>query len=171
MYKVYNHGQVHIIIRTSLYLDYVSGTKLTLVGYGEYMNLAVDQYSDVPRKGDIVPVSFTECKKFLCGGYECNYDVTRFVFCSSNEKGLPGPCNADPGAPVFNIQEDGTRILVGQAAGTNGGGDGYCDNGTFLYTDLAPFVGWIHRRISNCGNYPGNRQLNHDKPSTVPCPP
>ena len=148
----------------------VSGTKLTLVGYGEYMNCAYNQFAVVPRKGEIETVSFEECKEFLCEGRECpNFDVSRFVFCSSNAEGLVGPCNIDPGAPVFLIRHDGAHILTGIGAGTSGGQHGICNNGTFLYMDLAPFVGWIHRRISHCGNYPINRRLNFDKPSTVPC--
>ena len=127
----------------------------------------------MPRKGEVQTLPFKECQKSLCGGIECDFDIPKSVLCSSNEDGLVGPCNADPGAPVFFIKEDGAHILVGHTVGTVGGGPGRCNNNTYLYTDLAPFVGWIHRRISDCGNYPKNRQLNYDKPSTIapfPCP-
>ena len=72
-------------------------------------------------------------------------------------KGISGPCGGDAGAPVFLINEkDGSRSQVGHAVGLSGASYGRCDNRSFNYVDLAPFAGWIHRRISGCGNYPIN---------------
>lgn len=63
--------------------------------------------------------------------------------------GISEPCGGDAGALLFIINEkDGSRLQVGQASGISGASFGPCDNRTFIYTDLAPFWGWIHRRIS-----------------------
>ena len=163
-------AQVPVITTIIPYRSLAAGTKLTVVGYGEYKNYAIGQYSDVPRKGEITTISFAECKKSLCGGRDCNVDVKNVVICSSNKEGLSGPCAGDAGAPAFFIREDGAHVLAGIAAGTVGGAFGICNNGTFLFADLAPFVGWIHRRISHCGNYAKNKGLDFDQPSVVPCP-
>ena len=83
---------------------------------------------------------------------------------------LQGPCGGDAGAPAFLVK-NGTRTQIGHAAGTNGATDGICGgpNGTrgFLYVDYAPFVGWIHRRISGCGNYPVNKLFKFNNKSAI----
>ena len=141
----------------------IAGTQLTLVGYGITKNYAPYQYSDVPTKGKIIPLTYEECLRHLGPA-----SITRYTLCSSNKVGLAGPCGGDPGAPLFLINEkDGTRSQVGHVTGGDGATFGRCDNGTYWYVDFAPFVGCIHRRISGCGNYPINTIFKTATP--IPC--
>ena len=95
--------------------------------------------------------------------------ITRFTLCSPS-MGVRGPCTGDAGGPLYLINEqDGIRTQVGHATGAQAEIGGECDYKTYTYTDLSPFLGWIHRRISGCGNYPINKGFVHDKPSPQKC--
>ena len=78
---------------------------------------------------------------------------------------LQGPCDGDAGAPAFLVV-NGTRTQVGHAVGSSGASnDGLCGEDIgFMYVDYAPFVGWIHRRISDCGNFPASKRISYEKP-------
>ena len=141
----------------------ISGTQLTLVGYGITKNFALYNYSQVPTKANITLLTYEECLKQDCVSSCETPSINRYNLCSSNRMGISGPCGGDAGAPVFLIDEkDGTRSQVGHATGFSGATHGRCDNRSFYYMDLAPFAGWIHRRISECGNYPVNKRFKYN---------
>ena len=76
---------------------------------------------------------------------------------------MPGPCDGDAGAPLF-IEMDGIPTLVAQATSSSQlDGAPACGVTGNRYMDLVPFQGWIHRRISGCGNYPLNKRFEFGK--------
>ena len=145
----------------------IAGTHLTLVGYGITKNYARYNYSQVPTKANVTLLTYEQCLKQYCPS--CTRpSFTKYTLCSTNTVGVSGPCGGDAGAPVFLINEkDGTHSQVGHAVGTSGASYGRCDNRSFLYVDLAPFAGWIHRRISGCGNNPIHKDFIYNDPKAT----
>ena len=97
----------------------------------------------------LVPVD--ECKK----AREQQLNVTIIPLhqiCTRNVDGMRAD-HGDSGGPIFQLLEK------------NNGHSGYVQMGVVssaagnthvLYTDVSHFVGWLHRRVSGCGNHPFN---------------
>ena len=82
--------------------------------------------------------------------------------CSSDKDGAaPGP--GDSGSPLFQLREkdkvESGYFLLGLVTGPGG-------NDHELYTKVADSAGWIHRRISGCGNHPTSK--HHFSNATPP---
>ena len=130
-----------------------------MVGTGKYFDdKYLGNYSDVPRKGTVIIRSYEDCRKFP----QYSFAWSRKNLCSFNNE-TSGPCDGDMGAPLFIWRDNGadgkqmTLVQVGVAVGTVGAGVRQnCTESAFIYTDLAYYAGWIHRRVSGCGNFPYN---------------
>ena len=121
--------------------------------------------SDVPggptpalREAKTLLVPLDECKK----AREEYYNVTvvlRYQICTRHVDGMRAN-NADSGGPIFQLKEKDNIHkgyvqlgIVSTRAGAN----------HVLYTEVSHFVGWIHRRVSGCGNHPfNNRYFSND---------
>ena len=104
------------------------------------------------REGQVRLVPLDECKK----AKEAERNLT-LVFknqlCTSNKDGA-SPGGGDSGSPMFQLREKGKiesgYFLLGLVTGPAG-------DHHELYTKVADYVGWIHRRISGCGNHPSSK--------------
>ena len=138
------------------------GTKAIIVGTGAFdgNKTIPGNQSDVPRKGIVTIRSYEDCRKHP----EYKFKWSRKNLCSFNNE-TSGPCNGDVGAPLFVWRDRGsdgkpkTLVQAGVAVGTVASGGPACREAAFIYTDVSLYVGWIHRRISGCGNFPYNTDL------------
>ena len=69
------------------------------------------------------------------------------VICTRQDGG--GVCFGDSGSPLYVWTKNVTWTQVGIVSGGTS-----CNNGLGLFVKISHFVGWIHRRISGCGNFP-----------------
>ena len=137
------------------------GTVAILVGTGKFLDdQSSHDFSDVPLKGKVIIRSYEDCKK----DPEYRPKWPRTYLCSFRNE-THGPCDGDAGSPLFVWQDadaDGKRkilVQVGHAVETSGSNrPNRCTASAFIYTGLSQYVGWIHRRVSGCGNYPYNTQ-------------
>ena len=104
------------------------------------------------REGKVVLVPLDECKKALEKGRQKPV-VLRNQLCTSDKDGA-APGHGDSGSPLFQPREkdkiESGYFLRGLVTGPAG-------NDHELYTKVADYAGWIHRRISGCGNHPTSK--------------
>ena len=99
-------------------------------------------------------VTNEECNQWLKKFGRPNYQVSKLITCTRQERNS-GWCWNDQGAPLFLIKNESYMVQVGIASvrpaySAPCGVDGYMT----LYTRVSEYLGWIHRRISSCGNHP-----------------
>ena len=111
-------------------------------------------YGDVRLKEVYNPlVTNEECDKWL-KTIRPWYEITKLAFCSRYVDGM-GWCQGDYGVPLFLIKNESYMVQIGIASvrpfySASCARDGHMA----MYTRVLEYLGWIHRRISNCGNHP-----------------
>ena len=116
-------------------------------------------------EGNVTIVAFSECFG--------DVSKTKHAICTRHENGTHA-AHGDSGGPIFQLKEKGNihsgYVQLGVANGYTGPMEKFV-----FYADVAPYVGWIHRRISGCGNHPFNKYVqtnNTHRPSpTFPTKP
>ena len=76
------------------------------------------------------------------------------LLCTRQDGG--GVCFGDSGSPLYVWTNNVTWTQVGIASAATG-----CNHGVGIFVKISHYVGWIHRRISGCGNFPTSR---YDQP-------
>ena len=106
------------------------------------------------REGKVHLVPLDECKKAQ-EEEEQKPVVLKNQLCTSIKNGGAAPGGGDSGSPMFQLRvkykvESGYFLLglVSRPAGRH----------HEVYTKVADFAGWIHRRISGCGNHPTSKR-------------
>ena len=94
-----------------------------------------------------------ECDKYV-KTLRPYYEITKLITCTRYVDRM-GWCVGDNGAPLFMIKNESYMVQVGIASvrvkyDTSCAPDGHMA----LYTRVSEYLGWIHRRISGCGNHP-----------------
>ena len=74
--------------------------------------------------------------------------ASELILCTRKDV-IGGVCHGDSGSPLYVW----TKNVSWTQWGTVSGGTS-CFDGHGLFTKISYYVGWIHRRISGCGNYP-----------------
>ena len=91
-----------------------------------------------------------------------NVQLTDLYMCTNETNGR-GACIGDQGCPLFLIKNESYMVQVGIMSfrpayqflcGT--------ENQVSVYTRVSKYVGWIHRRISGCGNHPFHHAIEMD---------
>ena len=79
------------------------------------------------------------------------------LFMCTNETNGKGACPGDMGVPLFLIKNESYMVQVG-IYNTHPAYQFPCGehNQVGVYMRISKYVGWIHRRISGCGNHPFN---------------
>ena len=96
------------------------------------------------REGNVTIVPFSQCIKRQNSSLVYKHQIcTRYVNGTHADEG-------DSGGPIFQLREKGNiysgYVQVGVA--------NRLENNEFVaYADVAAYAGWIHRRISDCGNH------------------
>ena len=98
-------------------------------------------------------VTNQECNKWL-EDTKFGLRVTNLLTCTRQVDKM-GWCWYDYGSPLFLIKNESYMVQVGIASirplyGAPCGYDGHMT----VYTRVSRYLGWIHRRISGCGNHP-----------------
>ena len=109
--------------------------------------------NDRPREIDTELSTIEKCnQRFAEIGL--SHRVTNLYLCTLEKKGK-GICWGDRGAPLFLIKDGSHMVQVG-IAGTRPNFREPCgsENQVTTFTRVSKYVGWIHRRISGCGNHP-----------------
>ena len=108
--------------------------------------------SSVLREAKTLLVPLVECKKAReeqVGGRPV-FPVHQI--CTRHIEGMHAGLG-DSGGPIFQLAEKGKissgYVQLGLVSSRAG-------NTHIFYTKISSFVGWIHRRISGCGNHPFN---------------
>ena len=104
-------------------------------------------------EGKVLLVPLDVCRKIL-EEEEDKPVVLKNQLCTSDKDGAaPGP--GDSGSPLFQLREkdkiESGYFLLGLVTGPAG-------HDHELYTKVADYAGWIHRRISGCGNHPTSKR-------------
>ena len=98
-------------------------------------------------------VTNQDCNKWL---KDTNFGlgVHDLLMCTQQADNM-GWCWRDGGTPVFLIKNESYMVQMGIASirPLYGAPCGY-NNHMSVYTRVSKYVGWIHRRISSCGNHP-----------------
>ena len=85
------------------------------------------------------------------------------LYICTNETNGKGSCIGDMGCPLFLLKNESYMIQVGITSflpayqfkcGTH--------NMVYVYMNVSNYVGWIHRRISGCGNHPFSQAMEVD---------
>ena len=102
---------------------------------------------------DIPIIALDECNERLKTQGNAKLQVTDLTLCTL-EGGIKGVCFLDWGAPLFLIKNESYMVQVGifsfvpkqpSKCGT--------ENRVDIFTRVSRYLGWIHRRISSCGNH------------------
>ena len=76
------------------------------------------------------------------------------------------PDSGDSGGPIVQLKEKGN---INSGYVQVGIGNYLTSYDLVVYADVAVYAGWIHRRISDCGNHPFNtRSHSNDTPGRPP---
>ena len=106
------------------------------------------QFPKVLKKLYTKTVSDEECRKSTD-----EIEIPRTSMCSFQDG--ESTCPGDSGGPVYKLINNITLIQVGLNAGfVTDTYENICHKEISVSTKISPFVGWIHRRIQGCGNYP-----------------
>ena len=83
-----------------------------------------------------------------------NLTLTKLITCTRYAE-QTGLCCGDWGAPLFIVKNESYVVQVGIAS-VRPYYSSYCgfEGDMTLYTRVSEYLGWIHRRISGCGNHP-----------------
>ena len=89
-------------------------------------------------------------------------NLTDLYMCT-NETNGKGNCNGDMGCPLFLIKNESYTVQVGITSFL----PAYqfpcgAHNQVYVYMNVAKYVGWIHRRITGCGNHPFHHAMEVD---------
>ena len=131
------------------------------IGWGDagYMNLRPSL-----REGRVLLVPLDECKKAQ-EEEEHAPVVLKNQLCTYAKEGAAAPRGGDSGSPMFQLREkdkigSGYFLLglVSRPAGKH----------HEVYIKVADFAGWIHRRISGCGNHPLSKYFFSNATTFVP---
>ena len=115
--------------------------------------MAAWSYGDVRLKEIYNPLVTNEvCQKWL-KTLRPHYEITKLVFCARYIDRM-GWCVGDYGAPLFFIKNESYMVQIGIASVRPKYDACARDGHMALYTRVSEYLGWIHRRISNCGNHP-----------------
>ena len=127
---------------------------MTAIGWGE---------SDEPRftsklmEGPLRLVPFEECR--------VPNKTIKYQLCTRNVNDTNAG-HGDSGGPLFQLREKGNpHSGYVQLGITNWKGEGEVPNHYVYWADAAAYAGWIHRRISGCGNHPFSKLLTNN---TIP---
>ena len=142
-------------MRTRIFYNTAKG--LWSAGWGAWLPQH-HNHSNVLRKSPVKLISNEECEKS-----DGAIHLSTSNFCSLGS----GPCWRETGAPLWQIyQVTGASVQIGVVAvmelPLNFSFE--CNETAVFYTDVSFYIGWIHRRISGCGNYPSHPDLRPDIP-------
>ena len=115
---------------------------------------------------DLTP-ALREGKLTIIPHDECNVQGSRdlrYLICLRYVNGSQ-PDNGDSGGPIVQLREKGNINSGYVQVGIGNYLTGY---DLVLYADVAVYAGWIHRRISDCGNHPYNTMYHSNE---TPGPP
>ena len=107
------------------------------------------------KEVELPVVTNEECNKWLEDSRYPGGRVNDLQICTRNPKGK-GWCLFDGGAPLFLIKNESYMIQIGLASVRAFTARPPCGQEGFMsvYTRISKYLGWIHRRISGCGNHP-----------------
>ena len=106
------------------------------------------QFPKVLKKLKTKVVTDEECRKSTD-----ELEIPHHSMCSFQDG--ESTCAGDSGGPVFKLINNLTLIQVGLNSGfVTDTYENICHKQISVSTKISPFVGWIHRRIQGCGNYP-----------------
>ena len=99
-------------------------------------------------------VTNEECDAWLKKFVDPDVGITKLITCTRYPK-RKGWCWGDYGAPLFLIKNESYMVQVGIAS-ARPKFKTYCapEGDMALHTRVSEYLGWIHRRISGCGNHP-----------------
>ena len=135
-------------------------------GWGSYLFFYGQRHnhSDVLRKTKLKTLSREKCIEEDYG-----LKVHKYTFCTGRGN---GPCWEDTGAPLMvKDEKSGRYVQIGlvSARETPSPTDMInCNESVVYYTAVSYYVGWIHRRISGCGNFPVHPLFRPEIPFTLP---
>ena len=107
------------------------------------------------REVDTEINTLEKCNQRLIEHGRPNIKLTDLYLCT-NETGRKGVCIGDEGSPLFLIKNESYMVQVGIFI-SRPAYQFFCSDKPYqvaVYMNVAKYVGWIHRRISGCGNHP-----------------
>ena len=130
--------------------------EVTAIGWGR---------SEIPltpalREGNVTIVPLSECRR-----QGENSSVVRHQLCIRDTNGTHAD-SGDSGGPIVQLREKGNYhsgyVQVGICNAEAPGID------LIIYADVAAYVGWISRRVSDCGNHPFNEMYFSNRTPGMP---
>ena len=87
------------------------------------------------------------------------------LYLCTNETDGKGACLGDFGSPLFLIKNESYMVQVGMFT-LKPTYQFRCDlqDQVVVYAKLSKYVGWIHRRVSGCGNHPFHPTIRYSIP-------
>ena len=126
-----------------------------VAGWGQYSSVPNEPYVPIDKLMEVHNpiITIDECNKRIHDGGFKDIWLTDLAICTRDDENM-GVCWYDWGAPLFLIKNESYMVQIGifnvrplyfLKCGREGN--------VATYTRVSKYLGWIHRRISGCGNH------------------